>query len=97
MAKSSAELFCFILGRNFSISLWERPKTPHVHDFGISGRVHDSQNKVLLLWRRQDTLKNRRKSQIIFKNHSFRNSKLLETEIFENVGRTATENHEGPS
>ena len=30
---------------HFSISLWENPNTPHFHDFGISGRVHDSRNQ----------------------------------------------------
>ena len=38
IAKSSVELFCFILDC-FSICLWERPKTHHVYDFGISVRV----------------------------------------------------------
>ena len=28
---------------NFSVTFWETPKTPHVHDFRIWGRVHDSQ------------------------------------------------------
>ena len=45
MAKSSAVLFCFILDSNFSIWLWERPKTHDFYDFGISGRVHDSPNQ----------------------------------------------------
>ena len=30
---------------NFLISLWENPTTSHFHDFGIFGRVADSQNR----------------------------------------------------
>ena len=40
-----------------SVSLWEKSQTPHVHDFGISGRVHDSPNHFFYFWRHQDTLK----------------------------------------
>ena len=29
----------------FRLSSWEKPNNPHVHDFGISGRVHDSKNQ----------------------------------------------------
>ena len=33
---------------NFSISLWERPKTPHSNDFGIWGRVPEPRNQYYL-------------------------------------------------
>ena len=33
---------------SFEICLWERPKTPHVHDLGIFGRVPDSHKPLLL-------------------------------------------------
>ena len=44
----------------FSISLWERPKTLHLHDFGIFGHVHDSQNQSYFLWRHQISQNNSR-------------------------------------
>ena len=34
---------------DFSIALWENPKAHHFHDFQIFGRVHDSQNQLILL------------------------------------------------
>ena len=33
---------------NFSISLWERPKAHHVHDFRILGRVHATPNRYYM-------------------------------------------------
>ena len=40
---------------NFSISFWENSQTHHFHDFGICGRVYDSQNQLLCFGRHQDT------------------------------------------
>ena len=31
----------------YLISLWERPKAHHLYDFGISGRVRDSQTNII--------------------------------------------------
>ena len=35
---------------NFSIPLWENPKTPHAHDFRIVGRVHDSHQPTIFVF-----------------------------------------------
>ena len=69
---------------SFSISFWENPKTPHLHDFGISGRDHDSQNHFLYLWLHQDTPNSPTKNQIVFKNINFGNIEILELNVFGN-------------
>ena len=42
---------------NFSISLWENPKTHNLHAFGIFGSVHDSQNQYEFIFGETKTLK----------------------------------------
>ena len=39
---------------NFSISLWEKPKTLHFYDFGISGWSTTPKTNIIYLWRHQD-------------------------------------------
>ena len=53
------EAFRFAYGRT--------QKTFHFHDFGISGRVNDSQNQLFYLWEPQDASNTSRKKKS-FKN-----------------------------
>ena len=66
--KSSVELFRFVLINNFSISLWEKTKAPHVHGFRIFGRVHSSQNQLVSTLETQGYLKSFKKIQNRFRN-----------------------------
>ena len=53
---------------NFAISLWEKPKTLHFHDLGISGQVHDTQNQYYLSLESPGYLKKGGKANIISGN-----------------------------
>ena len=73
---------------NFSISLWENSKTRHVHDLGIFGRVHDSQNKYYLSSEtRRHSRECKKKPDACCKTYYVCKSQKLESHNFENVGQ----------
>ena len=51
------------------VSLWEKSQTPHVHDFGISRRVHDSQNQLYLSLETPGYLKQYKKNPKSFQTY----------------------------
>ena len=61
---------------NFSISLWERSKTPNFHEFGIFERVLEPQNQLFLFLETPGYLKQSRLISGIF----------LENMMFINLG-----------
>ena len=72
----------------FSISLWEGPKTKHVHDLGIVGRVHDSQNQLILSLETPNISKSFKKIPNAFRNNiRFENLKIAELQKIVNVGK----------
>ena len=50
------------------IALWENPKACHFHDFGSSGRVHDSQNQYDLSSETPEYFSNEKHEMVIFQN-----------------------------
>ena len=68
-----------------SIRLWERPKTPHVHDFGIFEPVTKPQNQLFLFL--ETTLKKKQENPWnILKHIISSNLKKSETQQMVNFG-----------
>ena len=83
---------------NFSISVLENTQTPHFHDFGISGRVHDSQNELFSSSETPGTFNNSEENPKRFsKNVMLGNHKCSEIEIVEFLRRRTLINAEDPS
>ena len=71
-----------------------KQKTPHVHDFGIFCRVHDSENQLLLSLETPGYLNQSKKKQIILKHIILGNLEISQMQSFENVERQAPKNQE---
>ena len=67
---------------NFWISLWENPKTPHVHDFPMFGRGHESQNQVSLFLETSRYLKPFKKFPNVFETYYAGNPSHFEKRQF---------------
>ena len=58
MAESSGEVFWFVPKlQNFYICFWENPQTPHLYDFGISGRDPEPRNQYYVFLERPGYIK----------------------------------------
>ena len=86
--------FCSIFG-NFSICLWENSKTLISVTFGIYERVLSSEKQLFVFLETPGYLTPFKKIPNHVRNACFFvNLKMLEIQVFENIGKTETEQSE---
>ena len=83
---------------NFGIRLWERPQAPHVHDFGIFGRVPEPPNEYCSSFETPGYSKSHNKNPKPFLKNSIFGDMTNENKTVRTIWkRRAPKIHEDPS